>query len=158
LTSIYTKFLFGFLIAVFVVGACFVGLFQSQRHSLCWRPFFTSMINPLTRKGFGWALALPAGWILLYYAFIAHARLSLGRWPHLGENLAGWALTTHYRAVVLLLMTLIVSLRVAAIVFVGCLFFPRWRYVSVYALCYGAGVGAVLCAWLVAPFLDWLFG
>lgn len=146
------------LLALLVFGAYFFGVLQGQRHSLKSRQFFASMTAPLKRKGFAWVLGLPVGWILLYYAFVAHVRFSLGRWPHLGEKFASRALTAHYQAVELLLGTLMESLWVAAIILVGCLFFPRWRYVSVYALCYGAGVGAVLCAWLVAPFLDWLFG
>ncbi len=145
-------------LASLVVGAYFLGLFQGQRHPVKSCRFFASMTDPLTRKGFTWALGLPVGWILLYYAFVAHVRFSLGRWPHLGEKFAGRALPAHYQVVELLLRTLVESLWVALIVLVGCLFFPRWRHVSVYALCYAVGVGAAFCAWLVSPFLDWLLG
>jgi len=157
LTYLDREYLVGILIGAFAVGAYLVGLLRGQRHPLKWRQFFAGMTDPLTRTGFAWALALPACWILLYYALVAHVRLSLGRWPKFGENLAGWALSFHYQAVELLLVALVGSLCVAAAILVGCLVLPRWRYVSVYALCYGAGVGVAVGSLFLAPhsFLNW---
>src|SRR4051812_26284760 len=57
----------GILTAVFVFGAYFLGLFQGQKNALKWREFFQNIRGSLTRGGFGWALALPALWVLLYY-------------------------------------------------------------------------------------------
>lgn len=152
-----SKYLLGLLTGAVVFGAYFVGLSQGHRRPLDRGRFFASMTASLTRKGFACAVGFPVSWILLYYAFVAHVRLSLGRWPHFGENLADWALTAHFQAVMLLLQALLVSLLVAAIIFVGCLFFPRWRHVSVYALCYGAGVGLAFGSLFLAPhsFLNW---
>ncbi len=153
----HSSYLLGVLTGALVVGAYFTGLFQGQRRPLRWREFFTSMSHPLTRKGFAWSAALPTCWILLYYGLVVHVRLSLGRWPRFGENLTGWPLAFHFRAVELLTGPLVCSLCVAAPVAVVCLFLPRWRHVSVYALCYGAGVGIAFGSLFLAPhsFLHW---
>jgi hypothetical protein len=153
------QIIFGIVTAAFVFGAYFIGLFQGQRHPIQWREFFQSMTGSLTRQGFVWAVALPASWVLLYYAFIAHVWFSLGRWPRFGEHLDGWPLSVHHETSRCLFGALIASLYFAPVVLLVCLFLRRWRHVSIYALCYGAAVGLASCALFLAPhaFLNWLF-
>jgi len=152
------QIILGIVTAVFVFGAYFIGLFQGQRHPIRWGEFFRSMTGSLTWRGVAWAVALPASWILLYYAFIAHVWFSLGRWPRFGETLNGWLISFHDEATRHLIGALVASLFVAAVIFTGCLFLRRWRHVSIYAVCYGAAVGLASCALFLAPhaFLNWL--
>ena len=149
----------GIVTALFVFGAYFIGLFQGQRHPLRWREFFRSMTARVNWRGIGWALALPATWILLYYAFIAHVWLSLGRWPRFGETLNGWFISFHHELIRDFFGALIASLWLVPIILIGCLFLRRYRHVSIYALCYGATIGLASCALFLAPhaFLNWLF-
>ena len=151
--------LFGAVTALFVFSAYFIGLFQGQRHSIQWREFSAGIKRSLTWKGVAWSLALPALWILLYYALIAHIRLALGRWPKFGESLASSSLTVHYEAVIQLLGALVGSLYVVPVIAGTCALSPRWRRVSIYSTCYAAGVGVAWGVLFLAPhpFLDWLF-
>ena len=102
---------------------------------------------------------LPASWVLLYYAFIAHVWFSLGRWPRFGERLDGWFISFHDETIRYFFGALVASLYVAPFVLIGCLFLRRYRHVSVYSLCYGASVGLASCALFLAPhaFLNWFF-
>jgi hypothetical protein len=140
-------------------GAYFLGLFQGQRHPMKWREFFRSMTGGLTWRGVAWAVTLPASWVLLYYAFIAHVWFSLGRWPRFGESLDGWLISFHDATIRHFFGTLVTSLYVAPVVLVMCLFVRRYRHVSIYWLCYGAAVGLASCALFLAPhaFLNWFF-
>jgi hypothetical protein len=149
----------GLLTAIFVFGAYFIGLFQGQRHPMRWREFFRGMTASLTWRGFAWSVALPGSWVLLYYAFMAHVWFTLGRWPKFGERLDDRLLSVHDEATRYLFGALAGSLYLAPIVLVGCLFFRRWRHVSIYTLCYGGAVGLASCALFLAPhaFLNWLF-
>jgi hypothetical protein len=141
-----------------VVGAYFVGLFQGQRQPVRWREFFDSVVARVTRRGFAWSAMLPVAWVLLFYAFVAHTRLSLGRWPHFGEALTG-GLWFHEVAVECLIVALAGSLFVVPVILVGCLFLPRWRHFSVYTTSYAAAVGLSIGALFMAPdpFLNWFF-
>jgi len=153
------QIILGIVTAAFVFGAYFIGLFQGQRHPIRWHEFFESMTGSLTLRGFVWAVALPASWVALYYGFIAHVWLSLGRWPRFGEHVDGWLLSVHDEVIRYLLGALVGSLYFAPIVLITCLLQRRWRHVSVYALCYSAAVGLAWCALILAPqaFLNWLF-
>ena len=117
------------------------------------------LTRSLTRKGFTWSVGLPMFWILLYYAFVVHIRLALGRWPRFGEHLDGSLLRFHHEAVWLLLLILLGSLCLAPVLLIACLLSNRWKHVSIYVLCYGAGVG--IAYWSLhrapGPFLNWLF-
>jgi hypothetical protein len=152
-------FILGIVTTALVFGAYFVGLFQGQRDPIRWREFFRTMTGSLTRLGIAWAVALPASWVLLYYAFIAHVWFSLGRWPKFGERIDGWFISFHDETIRYFFGALVHSLYVAPIVLFVCLFLRRWRHVSIYALCYGAAVGLAACALFLAPheFLNWLF-
>jgi hypothetical protein len=151
--------LVGTLVAAFVFGAYFLGAFHGQRASIKWREFFASMTQSLTWKGFVWATALPTCWILLFYTFVAHVRLSLGRWPEFGQQLEGWSFAFYDQATRQAAGALVSSLYVASVILVACLFFRRWRHVSVYAAAYGAAVGIAIGAMFLAPhsFLNWYF-
>jgi hypothetical protein len=70
-----------------------------------------------------WSLVLPAAWLMQYFAFVAHVRLALGRWPSFGENLEGVFLELHQELCWKGLAALCASLMPVAGVFVGCLFF-----------------------------------
>ena len=154
----FKQFALGFLTAAVVFGAYFLGLFQGQRQVGKWREFFSGIAKPLTRQGFLWSLMLPTGWVVLYYGFVANVWLSLGRWPRFNEQLDQWSLSLHHKTVELLMTGLMCSLFVVPIILIGCLFFPRWRHISVYALCYGGGVGLAFGSLFLAPhpFLNWL--
>ena len=121
--------------------------------------FIATITRSLTRKGFAWSVALPLSWILLYYAFVVHIRLGLGRWPRFGENLDGRLLRFHHDAVWLSLLIFLGSLCLAPVLLIACLLSSRWRHVSIYVLCYGAGVGVAYWSLYGAPgpFLNWLF-
>lgn len=153
------QLLLGVVTAGFVFGAYFAGLFQGQKKSIRWRDFFANMTRPLTWTGFAWSVSLPAVWIFLYYTFVVHVWLSLGRWPAFGEQLRGWPLAVHAIAIRPLWAALLCSLYITPLILSVCLFLQRWRHVALYALCYGAAAG-IACGSLFCaphPFLNWLF-
>ncbi len=117
------------------------------------------MKRELSWRGVLWAVGLPALWIALYYAYVAHVWLALGRWPAFGEQFGGWPLSVHDTAVRGFFGGLIYSLYVVPVIFAGSLVFRRYRHFAVYALCYGAAVGLAAAALFLAPrpFLNWLF-
>lgn len=150
----------GGFVTVFVFGAFFMRLFDSQWKDDQSRRYPGSMRCAVTKKGFVWAVALPACWVFSYYAFIVNIRLSLGRWPKFGEALPNWqsvtlpealtgvlgadtgdrgilprwSLAFQHDAVVNFLGALVGSLYFVSVIFALCLFFRRWRYISIYAL------------------------
>jgi hypothetical protein len=149
--------LIGTLVTAFVFGAYFLGAFHGQRASIKWREFFASMTHLLTLKGFLWATALPTFWLLLFYTFVAHVRLSLGRWPEFGQQLEGWSFAFFDQATRQVAGALVSSLFILPLLLVACLFFRRWRHISVYAVAYGAAVGIAIGVMFLAPhsFLNW---
>jgi hypothetical protein len=92
------QIILGIVTAAFVFGAYFIGLFQGQRHPIQWREFFRTVKGSLTRRGFAWAVALPAVWVLFYYAFIAHVWFSLGRRGLANTSAAGCSRFTTRRS------------------------------------------------------------
>lgn len=116
------------------------------------------MDRPVILKGFLWSVALPVGWLALFYALVLHTRFSLGRWPHFGESFDGW-LGLHERAVWLLVPPLYFSVYAAILVFVACLFFRRVRHLSIYAFTYAAALLLAYAAIFLAPgsFLNWFW-
>lgn len=115
--------------------------------------------HPITLKGFLGSLALPVGWLALFYALVFHVRVSLGRWPHFGESFDGW-LGLHERAVWLFVPPLYFSVYAATLVFIACLFFRRLRHLSIYALGYAVALLLdALAAFFLAPgpFLNWFW-
>ena len=108
----------GIVTAGFVFSAYFIGLFRGQRNPIKWREFFRSMTGSFTWRGFAWSVALPASWVLLYYALIAHVWFSLGRWPRFGERLNGWLISFHDEAIRNGFVSLVSSLYVAPIVLI----------------------------------------
>jgi len=150
-------FILGGAAAVCVFGAYFIGWFRGQRLPTDMQTSLRNVTSGLTWRGVGWAVALPAFWVLLLYTFIAHVWFSLGRWPRFNERLDGRFIAFHEEAIGYCFWVLVASLCVAPLVLVGCLFLRRHKHVSVYALCYGAAVGLAFCALLLAPheFLNW---
>lgn len=151
--------LVGALVTLFVFGAYFLGAFHGQRSSIKWREFFAVMTQSLTWKGFLWSTTLPAFSLLLFYAYVAHVRFSLGQWPKFGQQLEGWTFAFFDNAVRYVAWAILSSLYVAPVILIACLFFRRWRHVSVYAVSYGAAVGIAMGAIFLAPnpFLNWFF-
>jgi hypothetical protein len=112
-----------------------------------------------TLKRFLWSVSLPSVWLLLFYGFVGHVRLALGRWPHFGEGLHGRLLTIHEWVVMRMIAGLVLSLYPVGVLLVGCLIFRRWRYFGPYLLSYAAAVGLVFGSIFLAPgpFRDWFF-
>jgi hypothetical protein len=140
-------------------GGFFLGVFQGQHASAWWRAFFATCTKSLSRVGFLCSIALPMTWLGTFYALVVHLRLSLGRWPTFGESFSDWLLSVHSNATWQILGALVASLYPVPIVVVACLFFPRWRQLSIYSLSYSAAVGVSLGAMLLAPgpVLNWFF-
>ena len=154
-----THLLFGILIVAIALGAYFIGLRHGQQQFAKGQEFFDGPLRSLTCKGFAWSIALPMSWILFYYAFVAHVRFSLGRWPNFGENLDGWLLRVHHQTVGLFALFLAGTLLLVPVIFIGSLLSQRWRHVAIYALWYAGGVGIAYWSLRAAPrpFLNWLF-
>lgn len=153
------QILLGFATAAVVFGPYFVGRPRDVWPSVCWREFFRGLTGPMTRRGLIRAMALPVGWMALYYGFVLHVRIHLGRWPEFGEGLHGWLVAGHYEVVRFLLVAQIASLYFLPVVLGACLLRARWRPTSVYVLVYGASVGLAWGALYLAPhaFLNRLF-
>lgn len=151
--------LVGALIVGWVLGPYFLGAFRGPRASIEGRGFFVGLAPALSTKGFLWATALPAGWLLLFYSFVLHVRLARGRWPEFGESLQGAAFAFHDQGTRQAAQALVSSLYVAPGILIGCLLLRRWRHVSIYALTYGAAVGVAIGVLFLAPgpFLSWYF-
>lgn len=149
----------GLATSALVFGAYVLGAFQGQCSPAKWHEFFTNFMRSLTWRGFAWAVAVPTAWLLLFYGLVVHVRLNLGGWPRFGQQFDRWPLSFHEKAVWHFGTALAASLWVIPCVLVGCLFFRRWRHVSVYALTYGAAVGVAFGAMFLAPheFLNWFF-
>jgi hypothetical protein len=94
---------------------------------------------------------LPTCWLLLFYTFVAHVRLSLGRWPEFGQHLEGWAFAFYDQTTRQAAWALTSSLYVIPVILAACLFFRRWRHATVYAVAYGAAVGIAIGAMFLAP-------
>lgn len=114
--------------------------------------------QPVTLKSVLWSVALPIGWLALFYALVIQTRFSLGRWPHFGEKFDG-LLRLHETAVWLFVTPLYCSAYVASLVFLACLFIRRLRHLSVYALGYAAALLLAYAAIFLAPgpFLNWFW-
>lgn len=116
-------------------------------------------MKSLTGKGFLCAATLPAVWLILFYAFVSHLRISLGRWPAFGQQLETWPWGFYDQVVRQGASALVGSLYIAAAVLIACLFLRRWRHLSVYSAAYGASVAMAFGAMFLAPhsFLNWFF-
>lgn len=101
-------------------------------------------------------MALPFGWLLLFYGLVFHVWFTLGRWPRFGEELEG-LLRVHELALWLLGGLFYFTLYAAGLVFVICLFLREWRHWVVYAVSYSTAVILAAVAAGVAPehFLNW---
>ncbi len=121
-----------------------------------WRDFLSSLTALLKFKGIVWSVALPFGWLLLFYGLVFHVWFTLGRWPRFGEELAG-LLYFHEVALWLLGGLFYFFLYAAGLVFVVGWFIRGWRHWVVYALSYSIAVGLAAGAAFLAPehFLNW---
>jgi hypothetical protein len=151
--------LIGSVVTVVLFGTYLLGGFQEQRSGKVWRNFFASCVNPLSRQGFLWAIAVPMLWLTIFYAQVIHVWFALGRWPAFGEDFTDWALTAHSETTWHFAGALLLSVYAVPLVAVGCLFFPRYRHVSVYSLTFAAAVGLAFGAMQLAPgpFLNLFF-
>ena len=121
--------------------------------------YLSSLTAALKLKGIAGSVALPFGWVLLFYGLVFHVRFTLGRWPRFGEELEG-LLHVHQGALWLLGGLLYFSLYAAGLVFVICLIFPGWPHWVVYVLSYSTAVVlAAVAAFFLAPgpFLNWFW-
>ena len=64
------------LASAFVFAAYFLGVIHGVKASGNLRTFTTSITQSLSSTGFVWATALPICWLLLFYIFVIHVRLS----------------------------------------------------------------------------------
>lgn len=115
--------------------------------------------HPVTRTGFLCSVSLSALWLVLFYSFVLHVRLSLGRWPAFGEELSAWPVQIHFTAVWGIGLALFLSLFPLPAFFIFTVPFRASRHWAVYSLCYAAGVGLAFIAMNFAPgpFLNWLY-
>jgi hypothetical protein len=131
-----------------------------QSHSeLCrWCEFRRTLVAPVSWKGFVCSAVLPALWVAFFYAFVIHVWFSLGRWPKFGEPVEG-ILELHLSGVFKLMTGLVLSLYAVPVICLLCLFFRRWRHISLYLICYAAAVGAAFLSISLAPhsFRNWFF-
>ncbi len=116
------------------------------------------MDRPVTLKGLLWSVALPVGWLALFYGLVVHTRFSLGRWPQFGEKFDG-LLRLHETAVWIFVTPLYFSVYAAALAFLACLFFRRSRHLAIYAFIYAAALLLAYAAIFLAPgsFLNWFW-
>jgi hypothetical protein len=149
----------GALVALLVFAAFLTGALLGRRTSIQCGEFIAGVTSALTWKGFLCATALPACWLLLFYTFVVHVRLSLGHWPQFGQHLEGWSFAFYDHATRSTAWALMGSLYVAPLVLVACLFVRRWRHVSVYAAAYATALVVAIGAMYWAPhsFLNWYF-
>jgi hypothetical protein len=115
--------------------------------------------RPVTVKGFICSLALPAGWLALFYAFVFHVWFSLGRWPAFGEKLPGWPLQLHHDVVAGFALGLFFSNFLLPQALILTVTFRQWRHFSVYVLSYALALGIAYLGLLASPgpFQNWLF-
>jgi hypothetical protein len=151
------QFFVGVLVTAFVFGAYFLGAFHGQRSSIKWREFFASMTRSVTWRGLLWATTLPACWLILFYAFVGYVRFSLGRWPEFGQQLEGGSYALLDQVSRFGAQALVSSLFIVPVLLIACLFFRRWRHVSVYAATYAVAVGVAIGVVFLAPhpFMNW---
>lgn len=114
--------------------------------------------RPVTCNGVLWSVALPIGWLALFYALVIHTRFSLGRWPQFGERFDG-LLRLHEIVVWLFVTPFSFSIYVAGLMFLACLCFRQSRHLSIYALGYAMALLLAYAAMFLAPgpFLNWFF-
>ena len=113
----------------------------------------------ISKAAFLGAGLIPFSCMVLYYAFVLHIRLSLGRWPHFGETLAGEALKLHHTAAITAYAGCIFSLYVVGIIALLGFAFKRMRWLSFSSLIHMVFAGISFGSLFLAPhqFLNWLF-
>ncbi len=102
---------------------------------------------------------MPFTIIVIFYAWVAHVRLSLGRWPHFNETLTNGLLRFHHALAEYLALGLIVSLYATGIMTVLSFAFKSLRFLSFSYLIHMVFAGLSLGLFLLVPhpFLNWLF-
>ena len=102
---------------------------------------------------------MPFAIIVIFYAWVAHVRLSLGRWPHFNETLTNGLLRFHHALAEYLALGLIVSLYATGIMTVLSFAFKSLRFLSFSYLIHMVFAGLSLGLFLLVPhpFLNWLF-
>jgi hypothetical protein len=153
------QFVLFVVLSLAVVGAYWVGLFHGERRTRSFGGEAGTQAGGLRPIGLCVAAALPLSWIVYYWAFILHVRLSLGRWPHFGETLPGSLLAFHQHTLQLWMLGMVWSLCLVALMAFGCLCWRKRRHITGYCLAYAVTVGLAFGALFVAPgpFLNWLF-
>jgi hypothetical protein len=113
--------------------------------------------HPLTWKGVALSAALPGFGLLLFYSFVLHLRLALGRWPNFGEALPTPLLSFHFECIRRFGQVLFASVYVAWVLLIGSLCFRRWRHIAIYVIVYGAfaAIAIGIAALAPGPFLNW---
>ena len=151
--------LIGSFVGAFVFGAYFLGTFRGPRASSNWREFLASVTEAINWKGLLWAFGMPMSWLLVFYTYVVHVRISLGKWPYFGQHLEGWSYAIFDKAVRMGAQALVSSLYFLPVFLIGCMFLRRWRFVSAYAIAFGTGMGIAFGAMFLAPhaFLNWFF-
>ena len=105
------------------------------------------------------AAVMPLLSMVLFYAFVVHLRLSLGRWPHFGESLPNQMLTLHMEVANYFALGLFFSLYATGIMTLIGFAFKSLRWLSFSCLLHMVFVALSFGSFFLAPhpFLNWLF-
>ena len=162
--NINISYIFPVLIAAFVcILITTVTLCLVKKHTkeirLNTSSFLSAWQFALSKRALMVVAIMPFTIIVIFYAWVAHVRLSLGRWPHFNETLTNGLLRFHHALAEYLALGLIVSLYATGIMTVLSFAFKSLRFLSFSCLIHMVFVGLSLGSFLLAPhpFLNWLF-
>ena len=113
----------------------------------------------ISRRALFGAGVMPVLTMILFYAFVVHVRLSLGRWPHFGESLTSQALAFHLKTAQYCILGLFFSLYATGIMTLIGFAFKSLRWLSFSCLLHMGFVALSFGSFFLAPhiFLNWLF-
>jgi hypothetical protein len=162
--NINISYIFPVLIAAFVcILITTVTLCLVKKHTkeirLNTSSFLSAWQFALSKRALMVVAIMPFTIIVIFYAWVAHVRLSLGRWPHFNETLTNGLLRFHHALAEYLALGLIVSLYATGIMTVLSFAFKSLRFLSFSYLIHMVFAGLSLGLFLLVPhpFLNWLF-
>lgn len=121
--------------------------------------FLSAWQFALSKRALMGAGIMPVISIAVFYAFVVHVRLSLGRWPGFNETFTSGWLRFHHALAEYLSLGLMASLYAIGIMTLLSFAFKSLRFLSFSCLIHMVFVGFSLGSFLLAPhpFLNWLF-